>query len=526
MENLPGIFNDVIGPVMRGPSSSHTAASWRISRCTMDMLNEPLKKAVISFDRDGAWAPNYREQGTTIGIEGGLLGFEMTDDRMKHTEQIAKDRGIDIEYEINSFPTRHVNTVKLILEGFNGRNIEVLAASLGGGSFEIQRMNGFDVKISGDYHELLIFSEHKDPQVGEIKAALPSWHSISLSSAADRTLINFKFSKPVDESHVLQVRSITNVDQVLLIDPVMPIVLGNESEFPFNSVQSLLSYSDQEALDLGSCGLLYEKAISGLSEKELNDRMKSLVDIIENSISTGLAGTEYDDRILPQQSHLINNASRSGKILKNKLINDIIANVSAIMESKSAMEVVVANPTAGSCGAVGGVIRAVADEMGATDEEVIKAYFAAGMVGAFFAMGPGFSAEEHGCQVECGASGGMAAAAIVQLYGGTARQAIDAASMAIQSMIGLICDPVADRVEVPCLGKNISAAMNALTSATMSCSGFNAVIPLDEVIQTVSTVSAQMPSCNKCTGRGGLAVTKTACRLKEQMKLNNAVTTS
>ena len=139
------------------------------------------------------------------------------------------------------------------------------------------------------------------------------------------------------------------------------------------------------------------------------------------------------------------------------------------------------------------------------------------MIGAYFAAGPGFSAEEHGCQVECGAASGMAAAAIVQLFGGTAEQAINAASMALQNMVGLICDPVADRVEVPCLGKNVNAAVNAYASASMTISGYDAVIPLDEVIQTVSRVSEQMPSCIKCTGKGGLAITNTALDLKSKL---------
>ncbi len=102
--------------------------------------------------------------------------------------------------------------------------------------------------------------------------------------------------------------------------------------------------------------------------------------------------------------------------------------------------------------------------------------------------------------------------------GGTAKQAVDAASSALQNTIGLICDPVADRVEVPCLGKNVSAAMNALSSATMVLSGFDAVIPLEEVIDTVARVSALMPASVKCTGKGGLAVTATSVQLKEQLK--------
>ena len=134
MKNRPGIFNDVIGPIMRGPSSSHTAASWRAAKICLDILNEPLTKAIIDFDKDGAWAPNYRDQGTTIGIEGGLLGIDMTDDQIKNTEQIAKEKGISILYEINTFKTNHVNTFRLALEGAHGKQTQVTAISIGGGS--------------------------------------------------------------------------------------------------------------------------------------------------------------------------------------------------------------------------------------------------------------------------------------------------------------------------------------------------------------------------------------------------------
>ncbi|MFT7606417.1 MAG: L-serine dehydratase [Saprospiraceae bacterium] len=517
MEKKPGIFNDVIGPVMRGPSSSHTAASWRVAKICMDILNEPLKKAVIDFDKDGAWAPNYREQGTTLGIDGGLLGLDMTDDRMKNTEQVANEMGISITYEVNSFKTNHVNTVRLSMEGIHGNQIQVLAASLGGGSFEIQKLDGFAVKICGDFYELLLFNKKSDPIPEMLTSLFPENQSMAESFNNDRRLINLKFSKEIPKEIIEGLISSSLFDEVIITNPILPIIAGNETELPFTTIASLIEYAEKENLSLGDLGLIYEKCQSGLREEELLERMKNLIGIIENSIKIGIAGTVYEDRILPQQSHLINKASKRNKILENSIVNVIVTNVSAIMEAKSAMEVVVANPTAGSCGTVGGVLRAVADEVDATQDELIQAYFAAGIVGAYFAMGPGFSAEEHGCQVECGASAGMAAAGIAQLFGGTAKQAIDAASMAIQNMIGLVCDPIADRVEAPCLGKNISAAVNALSSATMACSGFNALIPLDEVIDTVSRVSAQMPSCNKCTGKGGLATSKTALEIKERL---------
>jgi len=517
MEIKPSIFNDVIGPVMRGPSSSHTAASWRAAKMSMDILNEPLRKANIDFDKEGAWAPNYREQGTTLGIGGGLLGLEMTDDQMKATEQLANTLGITINYEINSFETNHVNTIRLTLEGIHGKKIQVLAASLGGGSVEIQQVNGFGVKISGGFYELLLTSK-KDEVFPEIlKSLFPDNQSLTESIEGNERLLNYKFSKEISDEIIERLKNSDVFDEVIIISPVLPIVGGNGTELPFSSIESLLEYAEKENLDLGEIGLIYEKSQSGLSDTEVIDQMQNLVGIIETSIKTGLAGTDYEDRILPRQSHLIEKASKRNKILQNSIVNKIVSNVSAIMESKSAMEVIVANPTAGSCGTVGGVLRAVADDIEASHDELLEAYFAAGAVGAYFAMGPGFSAEEHGCQVECGASAGMAAAGIAQLFGGTAKQAIDAASMAIQNMIGLVCDPIADRVEAPCLGKNISAAVNALTSATMACSGFNALIPLQEVIDTVSRVSEQMPSCVKCTGKGGLATSKTALAIKTRM---------
>jgi L-serine dehydratase len=520
MSKSTSIFNDVIGPVMRGPSSSHTAASWRIARVCLDILGEPLKKALIEFDKQGAWASNYLEQGTVMGINGGLLGLEITDPRMKDTESVAKEMDIEISYQVSSFPTTHTNTVRLNFESTQGNTLQVIAISTGGGAFEIQYIDNIDVSIKGDCFELLIWKITGDQIAKEIKQLVSGNKLSSLSSSETYDLFNLKFHNEVPNDLIEKLKASQIIEKFVVVKPVLPIVAGNGNELPFDSITSLLAYAEKNNLDLGEIGILYEQCQSGISDKDLKNKMQDIIKIIEKSIELGLSGTQYEDRILQQQSDLIEKAAGKGKIINNVLINNTIAYVTAIMESKSAMEVIVANPTAGSCGTVGGVIKAAAQELGSKTEDIIKAYFAAGIVGVYFANGPGFSAEEHGCQVECGAASGMAAAGIVQLMGGTAKQAIDAASLGIQNMIGLVCDPVADRVEVPCLGKNISAAMNALSSATMAASGFDAVIPLQQVLETVSSVSSQMPTCVKCTGKGGLAITETSFQIKQQLKTN------
>lgn len=516
MKVLPSIFNDVIGPVMRGPSSSHTAASWRAGKMAVQMLNAKLTEALVEFDKQGAWVTNYRDQGTVLGMNGGLLEIEMTDDDMKRTEEIAFKRGVGIKYQIGSFDNNHANSMQLTLTDASGDKVEILAASLGGGSFELQMIDGFEVQMKGDYHELLIWARENIEE--ELQNLVPDGANFSVREKQEKYLFIFNSYSPFEMTLIKHIQGFNEVYKVANVLPIMPVISGRQSPAPFSTIASLVAYSETEELSLGSLGLLYEKHRSGLSTEELTDKMKSLIEIIEGSIKIGLSGTVFQDRILQQQSNLVKKAEKSGKILQNSIVNKIVENVAAIMESKSALEVIVANPTAGSCGTVGAVLKAVADDIDANSDDIIKAYYAAGLVGVYFAMGPGFSAEEHGCQVECGASAGMAAAGIVELFGGSAAQGLGAASMAIQNMIGLVCDPIADRVEAPCLGKNTSAAVNALSSATMAVSGFAHLIPLDQVLETVQRVSDDMPTCVKCTGLGGLAITPAALHLKEQLR--------
>jgi L-serine dehydratase len=194
--------------------------------------------------------------------------------------------------------------------------------------------------------------------------------------------------------------------------------------------------------------------------------------------------------------------------------------VTALMEVKSSMGVIVAAPTAGACGALPGACLGAGDALGLGDEDVAKAMLAGGMIGIFIATASTFAAEVAGCQAECGAASGMAAAALATMGGGTTEQAVAAASMALQNVMGMVCDPVANRVEVPCLGKNVMAASNALACANMALAGYDPVIPLDEVIEAMDQVGRSLPHEVRCTALGGLSVTETSkaieARLKEQ----------
>jgi len=305
------------------------------------------------------------------------------------------------------------------------------------------------------------------------------------------------------------------------IKPVMPILSGADGDLPFSTIDQMLELSDEKNLDLADLAVRYECVRAGIDTQKVFSFMHDIVTTIKNSIKEGLNGTRYEDRILGHQSHLIGDAQKTKRILSTPH-NRIIAYVTAIMEAKSSMGVIVAAPTAGSAGVLGGAVFAVAEELSAGTDSIIKAFLAAGLIGVFIAHKYTFAAEEGGCQVECGAASAMAAAGLVQLMGGTARQATNASSMALGNLLGLVCDPVADRVEVPCLGKNILGATNALNSANMSISGFDPVIPFDEVIDAMKSVGENLPSSLCCTGLGGLSVTPTSLKLYEELKIKRA----
>ena len=251
MKKLPGIFNDVIGPVMRGPSSSHTAASWRIARTGLDILNEPLKRALTEFDSNGAWAPNYREQGTTMGIDGGLMGFDITDERMKAPESYARQKGIIIEYQVSSFPTDHANTVRLTLWGISGKKVQIIGVSLGGGSFEISSVDGFPLQLSGDSYEILIFTTNKPDISKELKTIIPA--GVTFSSEQKAAVIKYELRSPTPFSAELITRLQNHpvIDDIAVINPIMPVTAGRETELPFSTIQSLMGYTVETGADLG-----------------------------------------------------------------------------------------------------------------------------------------------------------------------------------------------------------------------------------------------------------------------------------
>lgn len=469
-----------------------------------------VSSVLAEYDRHGSLATTHESQGSDMGLFGGLLGWDATDERLPNSPQTIREAGIDVRTEIVDTHDEHPNTYRLTLSNARERHTMV-GLSTGGGMVEIIEIDGVPLSIAGDYWETLVWLETGR----ETDRKSLSADKILAHDARGQQLLQIKAQQPLSDEQLAVV--LGNVVRARRLAPVLPVMSRKGMAVPFTTCAEMLDRDRGRGSPLWKLAVNYESARGALAEGEVLARMTDIVRTVRASIDQGLAGTDYEDRILGAQSGGYAAALRAGKLLDAGLLNCIVLCVTALMEAKSAMGVIVAAPTAGACAALPGACVAAADHLELGDADVARAMLAGGLIGVFIATHSTFAAEVCGCQAECGAASGMAAAALCTLAGGTARQSVAAASMALQSSLGMVCDPVANRVEVPCLGKNVMAASNALSCANMALANFDPVIPLDEVIETMDRVGRSLPRELRCTALGGLSVTPTAKGIERRL---------
>ncbi|MEL7566279.1 MAG: L-serine ammonia-lyase, iron-sulfur-dependent, subunit alpha [Dehalobacterium sp.] len=516
MQQPASIFNDVIGPVMIGPSSSHTAASVRIGQVIRSMMRGQARKVVFQFSTQGSLATTYIGQGSAFGLAAGILGLAPDNARVADALTMAKSAGVEIEFQLIDEPCDHPNVYKVTMWDNDDQCISAEMVSVGGGMIEVRKIENIPVLLGGGYYEtIFLLGNLPETEAGEIHtdgSALMassglSYDEISLHhNEQGDYLINIKSTVPIGE----KAGSLIPVGKRLDIDPVLPILSQKDYRGLFNTAEEMLAIAKAEHLHPWELAVKYESLRGGISPEEVLEKMTHIVRVIKRTMDLSEAEqNEYQDRILGRQAYKLDAA----KLLEGAVMNEVVKRITLMMEGKSSMKVIVAAPTAGSCGVVSGTLFGVAKVMRLEEDALVKGMMTAGLIGTIIAEHATFAGEVGGCQAECGSASGMAAAGVVQLMGGTVEQALDAASMALQNVLGMVCDPVADRVEVPCLGKNIMCGCNALAMANLAMAGFDKVVPLDETIRAMAQVGNMIPVELRCTGKAGLSVLKTSTEI-------------
>ncbi|MFK7741439.1 MAG: L-serine ammonia-lyase, iron-sulfur-dependent, subunit alpha [Planctomycetota bacterium] len=507
----PSIFNDVVGPIMRGPSSSHSAASVRIGRLARDLCGGQPERVLVEFDTLGSLATTHESQGSDMGLFGGLLGWDADDARLAESPAALRAAGIELELRIAELQDPHPNTYRLTLwrEGVEYR---LVAISTGGGMIEVLEVDGQPLQLFGDYDVTLY-----DIEEGAGATAASNLVA-TLTPHADSVLQTDRMVAACGNGFAAaDIAKDAGIQRIRHLHAVLPVRSAKGLTVPFLHASELNAHGDLHQQPLSDFALLYESARGGIQDNEVFDWMRRIRKVVADGVAQGLAGTEYKDRILPRQSHRFRERMDNGTLLEAGLLNKAILYVTALMEVKSSMGAFVAAPTAGSCGTFPGTVQAAVEAISAGEEAALRAMLTGGLIGVFVTTRSSFAAEVGGCQAETGAGAAMAAAALVELSGGSAAQSLSAASHALQNVLGLICDPVANRVEAPCLGRNIAGAANAIACANMALSGYDHLIPLDEVLDAHREVSERMARELRCTALGGLSITPTSKAIEEKL---------
>lgn len=245
---------------------------------------------------------------------------------------------------------------------------------------------------------------------------------------------------------------------------------------------------------------------------EIRSRMAVSLQIMKDSTKEAInQPSQSMGGLIGGESRKLSDLQSSGKNIAGTLISKAIAYSMGVLEVNASMGLIVAAPTAGSSGVIPGVLLALQEEYDFTDDQIIDALFTCSAIGYLAMLNATVAGAVGGCQAEIGVASAMAAAAVVELMGGTPEQCTDAASTVLMNMLGLVCDPVGGLVEYPCQNRNASGASNAIVAAEISLAGIHQLIPLDEMMDIMYTVGKKLPAELRETALGGCALSPSAC---------------
>lgn len=513
------IFNEILGPITTGPSSSHTAGCGRIGLTARSLWGKEIRKAEVVFEVRGSYPSTYIGQGSDYGFAGGLLGIPIDDPRFKDSLRIAKEQGVDISFKTANLGYDHPNQAEIrIYEDPQDSKpaLRLMTFSIGGGMIEIRSMDVFPVYIDGSCKEAFILcSEEQEDAVEEV--IRQNQYFYDRTDRKGERFFEVDVHADQDSAPLLALREWEGVRYVRVADPVMAVPRRRKAQMPFLNAAQALAYGEEHGLNAAQLACIYEGSYGYAEEADVYELAARTEEVMRSSSIPPDPKTTQVNGFLPYfGKEMAENALQTDLPGGYGLRKAMLASV-AVMENSNAHNVVAAAPTAGASGVLPGAIVALGSCHGFSSQQIREGLLAAGLVGAFIGNQATFGAEVAGCQAENGAASAMAAAGLAHMMGCSLKNVFAAASMALQNSLGLVCDPVAGLTELPCISRNVAAMANAVTSANMAKLGFDPMIPLDEVIRAMLDVGQQLPAELRCTCKGGICATPTGMRLQTWM---------
>lgn len=524
-------LTDVIGPIMVGPSSSHTAGALRIAYMARRLcLAEPK---TVEFRLLGSFAHTLTGHGTDKALVAGMLGLATDDLRIRDSFDLAREAGLafsfvtlpDAEYD-------HPNTIDVRIVDAAGNAMDVRGESIGGGAAVIRKIDDIDVRITGESASIVVRQRDEKGVLAHIAQSI-SDEGVNIATTrmyrerkGDTAYTVLETDQAVgaeakaaieDHPAIYDVRIIpgdarADVERVAV--PDVAAALQRFAELDFGNGAALLAYCEEHGATLSEAFLAREATLAA----SLGYADGAAAYLREALAVMRCAARRPIDEALPSMGGLIGGEARKladlherGGELCDDQLSCAIAYAMAVLETNASMGRIVAAPTAGSAGVLPGVLLALQRTRGYGDDDLAHGLAAAAAIGYLITRNATVSGAEGGCQAEVGSAAAMAAAASVELMGGTPAQCFAAASNALTNMMGLVCDPIAGLVEEPCQKRNAAGAAVALVSAQIALAGIGNLVDFDQTVEAMRKVGRSLPFELRESALGGIAAAPTAC---------------
>lgn len=555
-------LRDIIGPIMVGPSSSHTAGALRIARMARRLLSAAPARADITLY--GSFAHTGTGHGTDKALVAGLLGLEADDLRIRDSFFLAKGAGLEFAFtratdaQAEAAGVEHPNTVDMRIVDAEGERIDVRGVSVGGGAAAIRRIDGVDVDISGKRTSVVVSQRDERGVLAHIARCL-SDAAVNIATtrmyrtrrgAHAYTVMEVDGSVPARAKEAIEQDPRVMGVRVIPADGPEGDMIGDgaavdgrddaaaaggeqnggaaggmtdrqieaaEERFArcdFTTGAELLALCGREGCSIAQAMAAREEALAALdgADAGTDEYLTRVLDVMRASTEKPLREPEQSiGGLIGGEAHDSAAACARPDAVIDGIAADAMVRAMAVLETNACMGRIVATPTAGSSGVLPGVLFALQNGKGFDDATLRAGVLTASAVGYLAARNATVSGAEGGCQAEVGTAAAMAAAAAVEMAGGTPAAALDAASNALCALMGLVCDPVGGLVEIPCQKRNGSAAAVALTCAQIALAGVPNLVPFDETVAAMDAVGRTLPATLRETALGGIAAAPSAC---------------
>ncbi|MCV9419146.1 L-serine ammonia-lyase, iron-sulfur-dependent, subunit alpha [Staphylococcus aureus] len=287
----------------------------------------------------------------------------------------------------------------------------------------------------------------------------------------------------------------------------------------FDSIRETIDYAVENNMSFADIMVKEEMELSGKSRDEVRAQMKQNLDVMRDAVIKGTTGdgVESVTGYTGHDAAKLRDYNETHHALSGYEMIDAVKGGIATNEVNAAMGIICATPTAGSSGTIPGALFKLEKTHDLTEEQMIDFLFTSALFGRVVANNASVAGATGGCQAEVGSASAMAAAAAVAIFGGSPEASGHAMALAISNLLGLVCDPVAGLVEIPCVMRNAIGSGNALISADLALAGIESRIPVDEVIEAMDKVGRNLPASLRETGLGGLAGTPTGEAIKRKI---------